>query len=173
LLATPDVTALQQSDLNDFLFADVGTEANGMTLSVVSVFARCGNDPWQEAGRLAILSKAEATDSLARMIAAMPRSLWDLPAAAAIAGRLTALLPVRPIRASAAGPSGRVLSGQWPTARWPTARVAVVLACLALVAAYAVSTTMHSAPTVGPTGGITAAFSRPTLSDPLSQGTHP
>jgi hypothetical protein len=42
----------------------VGAEANGMTLSVVSVFARLGNDPWQEASRLALLPMLEATESL-------------------------------------------------------------------------------------------------------------
>ena len=49
IVATPDVTALQRSDLNQFLFADIGTEANGTTLSVLSVFARRGADPWTEA----------------------------------------------------------------------------------------------------------------------------
>ena len=97
-MATIDVTALQRSDLNEFLFADVGTEANGMMLSVASVLARQGNDPWREAGRLAELPKAEATDSLARTIAGMPRSLWGLPDAVVIAVRLTGLLPARPTR---------------------------------------------------------------------------
>ena len=61
---SPDVFALRRSGLNDFLFAIVGAEANGMTLSVVSVFARLGNDPWQEASRLALLPRLEATESL-------------------------------------------------------------------------------------------------------------
>ena len=60
-MVTPDVTALQRSDLNQFLFADVGMEANGMTLSVMSMLARQGSDPWGEAGRLAELTRAEAT----------------------------------------------------------------------------------------------------------------
>jgi hypothetical protein len=94
-VATPDVTAIQRSDLSEFLFADVGVEANGMTLSVVSVFARQDRDPWGEARRLADLPKSEATDSLARTIAAMPRSLWDLPTAVVIAVCLTSLLPAR------------------------------------------------------------------------------
>jgi hypothetical protein len=44
---------LRNSDLNKFLFADVGSEPNGMTLSVVSLLARLGHDPWREAGQLA------------------------------------------------------------------------------------------------------------------------
>lgn len=131
-MASPDVTALQRSDLNQFLFADVGTEASGMTLSVVSVFARQGSDPWREAGRLADLSKAEATDSLARTIAAMPRSLWNLPEAIAISARLTGLLPARPAKGMDR------LAGQWPASR-----IAVVLASLALAAACAVTALMR------------------------------
>jgi hypothetical protein len=71
-MPSSDAFALRRSGLNEFLFAPVGTEANGMTLSLVSVFARLGNDPWLEAGRLARLPKPEATESLARIIASMP-----------------------------------------------------------------------------------------------------
>jgi hypothetical protein len=131
-VASPDVTALQRSDLNQFLFADVGTEASGMTLSVVSVFARQGSDPWREASRLADLPKAEATDSLARTIAGMPKSLWKLPDAIAIAARLTGLLPERPARGA-----DRIRR------RWPIASIAVVLGGCALAIAYAVSMLMQ------------------------------
>jgi hypothetical protein len=131
-VASPDVTALQRSDLNPFLFADVGTEASGMTLSVVSVLARQGRDPWQEAGRLADLPKAEATDSLAQTIAAMPKSLWKLPDAIVIAARLTGLLPARPTRSI-----DRVARG------WPAQRIAVMVACAGLAVAYAVSMLMR------------------------------
>jgi hypothetical protein len=131
LVATNDVTALQRSDLNNFLFADVGMEANGMTLSVVSVFARLGGDPWREAGRLADLSKPEATDSLAHAIADMPTSPWQLPDAKVIAARLTRLLPARPAR--------HVRGAAMFTTGWrPSARLAVAAACIALAIGYAV-----------------------------------
>ena len=133
-MASPDVTALQRSDLNQFLFADIGTEANGTTLSVMSVFARRGSDPWTEAGRLAGLSKAEATDSLARMIASMPKSLWALPEAVAIAVRLIGLLPARP--ASVAGI-------RQATRRWPANRIALVAACIALAVAFIAMMAQH------------------------------
>ena len=94
-MPSSDAFALRRSGLNEFLFAPVGTEANGMTLSVVSVFARLGSDPWQEAGRLAGLPKAEATESLARIIASMPSSVWPPQAATTIAARLIALLPTQ------------------------------------------------------------------------------
>ncbi|HUZ63756.1 MAG TPA: hypothetical protein VMU82_08600 [Acetobacteraceae bacterium] len=92
-MASTDAFALRRSDLNGFLFADVGVEASGMTLSVLSALARLGMDPWQEAGRLAKLPRAAAVDGLARIIAAMPASLWPLADATAIAARLVALLP--------------------------------------------------------------------------------
>ena len=92
-MPSSDAFAFSRSGLNEFLFAPVGTEANGMTLSVVSVFARLGNDPWLEASRLARLPKLEATESLARIIANMPASVWPLQSATAIAVRLVALLP--------------------------------------------------------------------------------
>jgi hypothetical protein len=95
-MSSTDAFALRQSGFNEFLFAPVGTEANGMTLSLLSVFARAGNDPWLEAGRLAGLPISEATENLARSIAGMPSSVWPLQAATAIAGRLIALLPIRP-----------------------------------------------------------------------------
>ena len=132
-MATSDVTALQRSDLNQFLFADIGTEANGMTLSVMSVFARQGSDPWTEAGRLAALPKADATDSLAHMIAGMPRSLWALPDAIVIAARLIGLLPARPTAGI------RQAAGIGRAARhWPLNQIALVAACVALIVAFAV-----------------------------------
>jgi hypothetical protein len=84
---------LQHSDLNGFLQAHIGTERHGGSLSVLSAIARLGEDPWNEAGRLASLPKAAATADLARIIANMPSSLWPLPEAEIIAARLTALLP--------------------------------------------------------------------------------
>jgi hypothetical protein len=159
-VATTDVTALQRSDLNEFLFADVGTEANGMILSVASVLARQGNDPWREAGRLADLPKAEATDSLARMIAGMPRSLWGLPDAIAIAVRLTGLLPARPAR----GPA-RIVGR-------PTAKTAVVLACIILAFAYAIVAIMQSSPPARPDGSDVASFALPAPGDQQQQGKH-
>lgn len=87
------VSALQRSDLDQFLFADIGVEGSGMPLSVVSALARVGLDPWQEAVRLARLPRAVAVDGLARLIATMPASLWTEPDARPIAARLVALLP--------------------------------------------------------------------------------
>jgi len=60
IMALPARFSLLHSDLNDFLFAAVGQEQNGMPLNVVSGLTRLGLDPWEEAGRLAALPKAVA-----------------------------------------------------------------------------------------------------------------
>ena len=88
-----DAFALGRSNLNGFLFAEIGVEGSGMPLSVISALARMGLDPWQEAGRLAGLPRTVATDGLARLIATMPASPWPMPDATPIAARLVALLP--------------------------------------------------------------------------------
>jgi hypothetical protein len=130
-MPSSDAFALRRSGLNEFLFAPVGTEANGMTLSLVSVFARLGDDPWREAGRLAGLPKSEAIESLARIIAGMPTSIWPLPTATAIAVRLITLLPTRsgnsglgPPALAHSAKAGRLL------------RIGLVLVCVACAAAY-------------------------------------
>jgi hypothetical protein len=94
-MPSSDAFALRRLALDEFLFASVGTEPGGMALSVLSVFARLGNDPWREAGRLVGLPKGEAIESLAHAISVMPRSVWTLPDATAIATRLVALLPTQ------------------------------------------------------------------------------
>jgi hypothetical protein len=51
-MTLPAEFSLLHSDLNDFLFASVGNEQNGMSLNVVSALTRLGMDPWVEAARL-------------------------------------------------------------------------------------------------------------------------
>jgi hypothetical protein len=94
-MSSSDAFALRRSGSNEFLFASVGTEPNGMALSVLSLFARLGDDPWKEAGKLVGLPEGEAIESLAQAISGMPRSVWTLLDATAIATRLVALLPTR------------------------------------------------------------------------------
>ena len=131
-MPSTDAFALRRSGLGEFLFAAVGTEANGMTLSLVSVFARLGNDPWQEAGRLADLPKSEAIEHLARIIAGMPTSVWPLPAATAIATSLIALLPTQ------TGKSGYNLGTSAIAAKPGHAlRIGFVLLIVAFAAAFA------------------------------------
>lgn len=87
-------------EFDDFLFAPIGEESNGMLLSVVSAMARSNVDPWREAAQLAQLPANAATRKLTLLIAALPGTRFD---AGAIAARLVALLP-RPGVATAAVP---------------------------------------------------------------------
>jgi hypothetical protein len=85
--------SLLHSDLNDFLFASVGEEQNGVTLSVVSGLTRLGLDPWEEAARLTPLPKARAAEALAKLIARLPIRRTLSSDDLAISQRLVALLP--------------------------------------------------------------------------------
>src|SRR5438034_1598006 len=71
-MALPARFSLLHSDLNDFLFAAVGEEQNGMPLNVVSGLTRLGLDPWEEAARLAALPRALAAEKLAPTTARRP-----------------------------------------------------------------------------------------------------
>lgn len=87
-----DVFALDRSGFNGFLFAAVGTEANGSSVSVLSALARLGDDPWAKAASWAQMSKAAAGEALAACICQMPISPEDLQAAPSTAARLVLLL---------------------------------------------------------------------------------
>lgn len=123
-MASTDAFALSRSDLNGFLFADIGEEASGMTLSVISALARVGVDPWQEAGRLAMLPRIVAADALARIIAGTPASRWSVPDATAVATRLVTLLPPR-TGISAAPAAAKATS--WIDWRWAAALASLAI----------------------------------------------
>jgi hypothetical protein len=91
-MSQTDVFALEKSGLNGFLFATVGTEVNGSSLTVLSTLARLGDDPWVRAASWARMSRAAAGDALAAAIAGMPLQAHDLLAAPATAERLIDVL---------------------------------------------------------------------------------
>ncbi|KGM36061.1 hypothetical protein P409_00920 [Inquilinus limosus MP06] len=88
-----DVFRLRQSNLNAFLFADVGAESNGMPLSVVSMLGRLGGDPWVTAGRLAGQPRDAAVLELAEIITGTAQADRSSGEIMAIAARLASLLP--------------------------------------------------------------------------------
>ena len=92
-MALPARFSLLHSDLNDFLFASVGEEQNGVTLSVVSALTRLGLDPWEQAARLTPLPKARAAEALATLIARLPIRRTLSSDDLAISQRLVELLP--------------------------------------------------------------------------------
>lgn len=89
----PSLFSLPYSPFNPFLFALIGEERNGMSLSVMSALARLEMDPWQEAARLSELPKEQAAASLVRLIRRLPACRWDEADTRKIAGRLIEFLP--------------------------------------------------------------------------------
>ena len=82
------------SEFNDFLFAPIGEDKNGMLVSVLSGLARSDVDPWQEAAKLAQLPGETATNELAALIGALPdRAASSIRIPARSPRRLIALLP--------------------------------------------------------------------------------
>lgn len=85
--------ALRNTGLDSFLFAGVGTELNGSSLTVLSVLARLDRDPWAEAAGWTTLPRNVAVDRLADCIGRMPLEPRSLAEACATAARLIQLLP--------------------------------------------------------------------------------
>jgi len=82
-------------EFDDFLFAIIGDDRNGMQLSVVSVLARVDLDPWHEAAALAALPAKLAVERLAPLLAALSERTLQQASAQTTAVRLIALLPRR------------------------------------------------------------------------------
>ena len=85
------------SEFNDFLFALVGEDHNGMPLSVVSLLARMDLDPWVEAANLAALPAETAARKLASWLDALSDPALRPASPDTRAVRLIALLPRRAI----------------------------------------------------------------------------
>ena len=75
-----------------FLFAQIGDDASGIHLSVLSALARMNVDPWEEAKRLAAMPKAVAEKTLISILDVVAGKIWNTSEATAIAGRLVRLL---------------------------------------------------------------------------------
>lgn len=86
---------LGHSEFNEFLYAVVGEEKNGMRLTVLTALARIGLDPWREASRLSDLPREEATHALAAIVNTLPEGDWIASDSWAIADRLVHSLPDR------------------------------------------------------------------------------
>jgi hypothetical protein len=141
-VTSTDAFALKDSELNAFLFADVGTELNGSALTILSVLARLGEDPWAEAARWAKMPKPVAVECLARSIGKMPLNPLALADTYATSSRLILLLPLR---------NRAVEKAVAETSHLPTALewVPMALFCLSLV--FGIMCNMVSAP-VSPAG---------------------
>ena len=96
-------------EFDDFLFASIGEERNGMLLSVISALARLNIDPWQEAANLAQLPRTTAARRLTSLIATLPDGPSTPLDPGANAARLIARLPRRV--GSSVAPPATLLDG--------------------------------------------------------------
>jgi hypothetical protein len=81
------------SEFQDFLYAPICQEQEGMTLSVLSALARRDVDPWMEAERLSQLPKETATAQITDLLEGLPRLTLARLDRVEVAARLSALLP--------------------------------------------------------------------------------
>jgi hypothetical protein len=86
------MTTALRTDLNDFLYAPIAHDANGVSLTVLSVLARLDVDPWAHAAELADLSRDSATEKLISVLAGVPNGPSPGADTATMASRLVALL---------------------------------------------------------------------------------
>jgi hypothetical protein len=96
-------TTKLSASFNDFLFATVCEERNGMPLSVISALARLDLDPWTEAAELSGMPTDSATRRLSSLLDGVANDRPTPPDRATIAARLVALLPAPAISGVASG----------------------------------------------------------------------
>lgn len=111
-MAISDVLRPDGPDYDGFLYAFIGEDRNGTMVTVLSILARLGLDPWREASELASLSEGAAL----RRLGAILEKSGDVPGPScehpAIARKLVSLLPARatrppPSRSSLSSDGGR------------------------------------------------------------------
>jgi hypothetical protein len=89
--ATP--TTSQGSEFEQFLYAPICEDPEGMTLSVLSALARRDIDPWTEAARLCQLPEETAVEQIIALLDALPLRIVASLDRMKVANRLWALLP--------------------------------------------------------------------------------
>lgn len=100
-MTTSDVLHPDGSDYDPFLFAEVGEDRTGTTVTVLSALARLDLEPWTEARELSRLGREDAQVRLTTHFEA----ITDIPTLALAsegkAAKLVSLLPKRaPLRVS-------------------------------------------------------------------------
>ena len=80
-------------EFEDFLFALIGEQGNGMPVSIISALARLNIEPWGEAKRLSDLPKDRAIQALRGSFDRLSDLQWTKSDAVGNAARLIPLLP--------------------------------------------------------------------------------
>jgi hypothetical protein len=148
------MNASLRTDLNDFLFTTIASDASGMHLTMLSALARAGVDPWIEAAGLASLPPENATEKLVVMLAGVPNGPSPGTETATLAARLVAQLhavpkmTLKPMPAIAAANPGE--RGSWPNFAAVPKLVRLAIYCLValtfMVICYRVVTYLDAAP---------------------------
>lgn len=127
------------SDLDAFLFATIGDDDKGTSVSVLSGLVRLNLDPWEKAQELAQLPRGEAQRKLSSLIAALGGMSASRGQPGPIAERLVSLLPKpgRPI----GGPRSSILHTSGPSL--VTAR-RLLYGAVALIAVFLLVQTLWS-----------------------------
>ena len=92
-MKNPLSASISSSRYNDFLFAPICEDAEGMRLSVLSALARMDVDPWEEATKLAVMPRAIAQSTLISTLDQLSGRSWKPAEAEVVAARLIRLLP--------------------------------------------------------------------------------
>ena len=83
------------SSFEGFLFADIGVQPNGLPLTILTLLARGGLDPWAEAERLSRMSRAAAVSCMIAEINRAPACCRNRGDVGELAESLVARLPAR------------------------------------------------------------------------------
>lgn len=82
-------------DFERFLYAPVGEDRRGYNVTVLSMMARLGLDPWDETAELVTIGRQAAQTRLRKLL----QRFWDVPALSSdsrkVANDLSRLLPER------------------------------------------------------------------------------
>ena len=132
-------------EFDEFLFAAIGEDRNGTTLSVLSALARLDVDPWREATSLARMSREAAAERLTALIDTLPCEPASAIPSKTSAAALVALLPKS--KSPAARPYDAVVTGTG-LSRTQTLLAVGAFAVMMLVVA-AVSTRLSPGPKEG------------------------
>ncbi len=117
----------------DFLSAEVGQDDKGIDVTVLSMLARLGVDPWQEASELTALAETPAQKRLEALL----ESFTDVPTPDVERDTLAkALLAYLPSRVNAPKPStrGPAVNSMQPTLTSPVFWIVAVILVIGSVA---------------------------------------
>jgi len=143
-MASSDVFAMDRSPFNSFLRAEIGVEANGSSLTMLSALARVGVDPWVEAAGYVSQPRGASLRRLCDLIAQTGLPAISKQDAPTIAARLFTLLPCRSETAVAASSV-------------PTPRVWVLTAVFCAIMGIAFLATGLLTPELGATAALAAS----------------